>query len=103
MADFHELPDSIRGHNAPVVQTSHKGEMIPVGTYMVRQGFFDIFFPTGTLLRRLSFHLRFPFGSSAKSILLPLPFPFPFLPLLPRLLQNPLHVLPPPIHPIPPP
>lgn len=46
MSDFDSLPDSLTGINAPVVQTRYKGTMIPVTTYLVLQGFFDIFFPT---------------------------------------------------------
>ncbi|SPC65497.1 uncharacterized protein UHOD_00655 [Ustilago sp. UG-2017b] len=46
MSDFDSLPDSLAGINAPVVQTRYKGAMIPVTTYLVLQGFFDIFFPT---------------------------------------------------------
>lgn len=46
VADFNALPDAIKGYNAPVVQTRHRGEMIPVSTIMVRHGYFDIFFPS---------------------------------------------------------
>ncbi|KAJ3351039.1 hypothetical protein GGF32_004470 [Allomyces javanicus] len=48
MADFSTLPDTIdaRAMNAPVVQTRFKGSMVPVGTYLVQPGFFDVFFPT---------------------------------------------------------
>lgn len=46
MSDFDSLPDSLAGINAPVVQTRYRGTMIPVTTYLVLQGFFDIFFPT---------------------------------------------------------
>lgn len=46
MSDFDSLPDSLVGINAPVVQTRYKGTMIPVTTYLILQGFFDIFFPT---------------------------------------------------------
>lgn len=46
MADFDKLPDTIDGHNAPVVQTRLQGTMVPVTQYLVHQGFFDIFFPT---------------------------------------------------------
>lgn len=45
-SDFSALPDAAPGVNAPVVQTRHNGTMIPVTTYLVLQGFFDIFFPT---------------------------------------------------------
>nr|CDI51346.1 conserved hypothetical protein [Melanopsichium pennsylvanicum 4] len=46
MSDFDSLPDALRGVNAPVVQTRYRGTMIPVSTYLVLQGYFDIFFPT---------------------------------------------------------
>ncbi len=46
ISDFSALPDAVPGVNAPVVQTRFKGTMIPVTTYRVLQGFFDIFFPT---------------------------------------------------------
>lgn len=52
VSDFSTLPDTIPGVNAPVVQTRHKGTMIPVTTYCVLQGFFDIFFPTNFDLLR---------------------------------------------------
>lgn len=52
ISDFSSLPDTIPGVNAPVVQTRHKGEMIPVTTYLVLQGFFDIFFPTDFIVLR---------------------------------------------------
>ncbi|KAI8807160.1 S-adenosyl-L-methionine-dependent methyltransferase [Cladochytrium replicatum] len=45
-SDFYTLPDAVRGHNGPVVQTRHKGTMIPCSTYLVQPGWFDIFFPT---------------------------------------------------------
>lgn len=51
-SDFSSLPDTIKGVNAPVVQTRHNGVMIPVTTYCVLQGFFDIFFPTDFVLLR---------------------------------------------------
>lgn len=46
ISDFDRLPDAVAGINAPVVQTRLDGTMIPVTTYCVHQGFFDIFFPT---------------------------------------------------------
>jgi hypothetical protein len=49
MSDFDALPEAIEGYTAPVVQTRWKNTSIPVSTFMVRQGFFDIFFPTGAL------------------------------------------------------
>ncbi|CAN6629302.1 hypothetical protein TRVA0_012S00826 [Trichomonascus vanleenenianus] len=45
-SDFTHLDSTIAGYNSPVVQTVLNKEMIPVSTYMVLQGFFDILFPT---------------------------------------------------------
>ncbi|KAI9851975.1 MAG: hypothetical protein M1824_002210 [Vezdaea acicularis] len=45
-ADFHSLPDTIAGTNAPVVQTRYERKTICVSTPFVQQGFFDILFPT---------------------------------------------------------
>ncbi|KAI8461257.1 S-adenosyl-L-methionine-dependent methyltransferase [Phakopsora pachyrhizi] len=45
-SDFNELPNTIEGIEAPVVQTRLNGMVIPVTTYLVKQGSFDIFFPT---------------------------------------------------------
>ncbi|WVQ97160.1 hypothetical protein IAU59_004270 [Kwoniella sp. CBS 9459] len=52
VADFDALPDAVEGRNGPVVQTRYGGSMIPCETFLVKQGYFDIFFPTDfTLLR----------------------------------------------------
>ncbi|KAI9840960.1 MAG: hypothetical protein M1837_001089 [Sclerophora amabilis] len=45
-SDFHRLPDTTRGYNAPVVQTRYKRRVVPVSTPLVQQGYFDILFPT---------------------------------------------------------
>lgn len=45
-SDFHELPDTIKGINAPVVQTRYQRQTVPVTTPFVHQGYFDILFPT---------------------------------------------------------
>lgn len=45
-SDFTHLPDTTPGYNSPVVQTVLDNTMIPVQTYMVLQGYFDILFPT---------------------------------------------------------
>lgn len=45
-SDFHSLPDSIKGINAPVVQTRYQRKTVPVSTPLVQQGYFDILFPT---------------------------------------------------------
>lgn len=45
-SDFHDLPDTIKGVNAPVVQTRYQRRTVPVTTPFVHQGYFDILFPT---------------------------------------------------------
>ncbi|KAI8996973.1 S-adenosyl-L-methionine-dependent methyltransferase [Pilobolus umbonatus] len=52
LSDFSELPDSVDGVDAPVVQTRYRGTMVPCSTYMVQPGWFDIFFPTNFELMR---------------------------------------------------
>jgi hypothetical protein len=46
LADFDTLPNAIPGYMAPVVQTRYQRSMVPCTTYLVQQGYFDIFFPT---------------------------------------------------------
>ncbi|KAJ7576917.1 S-adenosyl-L-methionine-dependent methyltransferase [Mycena floridula] len=46
LSDFSFLPDTIPGANAPVVQTRHRHQTIPCSNLLVKQGAFDIFFPT---------------------------------------------------------
>ncbi|KAG6865137.1 hypothetical protein C0991_004874 [Blastosporella zonata] len=46
LSDFSSLPETISGINAPVVQTRFRNITVPCSTLLVRQGFFDIFFPT---------------------------------------------------------
>jgi hypothetical protein len=46
LSDFSSLPDTVPGVNGPVVQTRVKGSTIPCETVLVKQGYFDIFFPT---------------------------------------------------------
>lgn len=46
LSDFSSLPDTISGINAPVVQTRFRNTTVPCSTLLVRQGYFDIFFPT---------------------------------------------------------
>ncbi|CAE6472059.1 hypothetical protein ACGC1H_003838 [Rhizoctonia solani] len=52
LSDFSSLPDTIPGYNAPVVQTRVNDVMVPCETYLVHQGYFDIFFPTNFELLR---------------------------------------------------
>lgn len=47
VADFDQLPDAVPGRTGPVVQTRIGGAMVPCETFLVKQGLFDIFFPTG--------------------------------------------------------
>lgn len=47
VADFDQLPEAVEGRNGPVVQTRYGGSMVPCETFLVKQGYFDIFFPTG--------------------------------------------------------
>jgi hypothetical protein len=46
LGDFNSLPNAICGTNSPVVQTRYSQTMVPVSTYLVKPGYFDIFFPT---------------------------------------------------------
>lgn len=46
LSDFSSLPDTISGANAPVVQTRFQNITVPCSTLFVKQGYFDIFFPT---------------------------------------------------------
>ncbi|CAG8480727.1 14276_t:CDS:2 [Acaulospora colombiana] len=52
ISDFYKLPDTIKGVDAPVVQTRYQQTMIPCSTFMVSPGWFDIFFPTNFELLR---------------------------------------------------
>ena len=52
LSDFSSLPDTIPGFNSPVVQTRVGDSMVPCQTYLVHQGYFDIFFPTNFDLLR---------------------------------------------------
>ncbi|KAK1927996.1 S-adenosyl-L-methionine-dependent methyltransferase [Papiliotrema laurentii] len=57
VADFSELPDAVKGRNGPVVQTRVRREMVPCETFLVKQGYFDIFFPTDFELLRDTYSL----------------------------------------------
>ncbi|KXN90688.1 hypothetical protein AN958_03973 [Leucoagaricus sp. SymC.cos] len=46
LSNLSSLTDTIPGVNAPVVQTRFRNTTVPCSTLMVRQGYFDIFFPT---------------------------------------------------------
>lgn len=54
--------------NAPVVQTRIKGEMVPVSTYTVQQGYFDIFFPTDfEMMREVYQKVMMGFGKQSSN------------------------------------
>lgn len=60
LTDFSALPDTIdsKAYLAPVVQTRYENQTVPVSTYRVSQGWFDIFFPTDfDLLKDLYKHV----------------------------------------------
>lgn len=57
VADFSSLPDAVPGRNGPVVQTRYKDSMVPCETFLVQQGYFDIFFPTDFDLLRDTYAL----------------------------------------------
>jgi len=45
ISDFDRLPDTIQGHQSPVVQTRYQGDTVNCSTYLLQRGLFDIFFP----------------------------------------------------------
>lgn len=45
-SDFNKFDKTIKGYNAPTVQTMYKDNMVNTDSYMVEQGYFDIMFPT---------------------------------------------------------
>ncbi|KAG8923426.1 hypothetical protein FRC01_012762 [Tulasnella sp. 417] len=57
LSDFSSLPDAMPGYNSPVVQTRFRDTMVPVETFMVQPGYFDIFFPTSFELLRDMYEL----------------------------------------------
>ncbi|KAL9934135.1 hypothetical protein V8E36_007217 [Tilletia maclaganii] len=65
-SDFDQLPDALEGVDAPVVQTRYKGTVVPVTTYCVLQGFFDIFFPTDFELMEDVYGVAMEQGSSRR-------------------------------------
>lgn len=46
LSDFSSLPDTIPGICSPVVQTRYQNTTVACSTLFVKQGYFDIFFPT---------------------------------------------------------
>lgn len=57
VADFSELPEAVEGRSGPVVQTRYGHSMVPCETFLVKQGYFDIFFPTDFELLRDTYSL----------------------------------------------
>lgn len=58
-SDFDELPDTVKGHNGPVVQTRFRGVTVPCSSVLLERGLFDIFFPTNfTRLAQIHQKLR---------------------------------------------
>lgn len=54
LTDFHDLPDRVPGHGAPVVQTRWGRETVACSSVLLERGLFDIFFPYSfELLARL--------------------------------------------------
>lgn len=54
LGDFCYLPERTEGYNGPLVQTTLRGETIPVKSYLVKRGIFDILFETDfDLLQRI--------------------------------------------------
>ncbi|KAI0792037.1 DUF185-domain-containing protein [Abortiporus biennis] len=69
LSDFSSLPDTIPGINSPVVQTRYQNTTVPCTTFLVKQGYFDIFFPTDfERLRDMYEHiLSQPYESASSS------------------------------------
>lgn len=68
LSDFSSLPNTINGVNAPVVQTRFRNTTVPCTTLLVRQGYFDIFFPTNfEHLRDMYEHIMSHQNPSVKS------------------------------------
>lgn len=77
LSDFSSLPDTMAGYNSPVVQTRYRETMVPVDTYMVQQGYFDIFFPTSFEMLRDMYEL-----------VMKMPRRTPVIPVVEGVLQN---------------
>ncbi|KAF8637594.1 hypothetical protein AX17_002663 [Amanita inopinata Kibby_2008] len=67
LSDFSTLPDTIPGVNAPVVQTRFRNVTVPCSKLLVRQGYFDIFFPTNFELLRDMYECMLSQPASAMS------------------------------------
>ncbi|CAG8708823.1 21564_t:CDS:2, partial [Dentiscutata erythropus] len=68
ISDFYKLPDTIRGTDAPVVQTRYEDTMVPCSTLMVSPGWFDIFFPINFELLRDIYRLVCHSGKAEENI-----------------------------------
>ncbi|KAF8889316.1 S-adenosyl-L-methionine-dependent methyltransferase [Infundibulicybe gibba] len=84
LSDFSSLPDTIPGVCAPVVQTRFRNITVPCTKLLVKQGYFDIFFPTNfeKLRDMYEYTLARPPGS------LPSPMDAPFSPRSTPLMSN---------------
>lgn len=59
ISDFSSLPDAVKGHGGPVVQTRYKGDTVACSSYLLQRGLFDIFFPTDfSLLAQVHGHVH---------------------------------------------
>lgn len=59
ISDFSSLPNAVKGHNGPVVQTRYRGDTVACTTYLLQRGLFDIFFPINfSLLSAVHQHVR---------------------------------------------
>lgn len=52
LTDYVSLNNTVEGINAPLVQTAHKGLMVPCSTYLLPPGWHDTVFPTNFELLR---------------------------------------------------
>ena len=96
VADFDSLPDTVPGRNGPVVQTRVRHEMVPCETFLVKQGYFDIFFPTGkpspflSLVFRVAHTLDFELLRDTYSLIMNSPPAALNLPTQPLATRNPI-------------
>ena len=66
-SDFHDLPDTVKGHNGPVVQTRFRNVTVPCSSVLLERGLFDIFFPTDFLrLAQIHAHIRPGFSQTVQ-------------------------------------
>ena len=82
LSDFSSLPDAIPGVNAPVVQTRYRNTTVPCTKLLVRQGYFDIFFPTNFERLRDMYEYIISPSSSSSPPSVDAPFPTRSTPLM---------------------